>query len=203
MSPSVPHPSVPHPSVPHNEPGDVGPSMRRRRLAAGLTLDQLAEASGVSSAMISEVERSVKNPTVRLAYQIARALKCTLSELLDDGATHPVQVVRAAERRTFRDEESGVVRHGLSPELLRRGIELVLYEIPAHSSTGEMSANRPGILEHVVVLQGALTLVSGSERHRLVVGDGATYGPQTATEYRNDTVRSCRFLLCADSTRAL
>ncbi len=153
--------------------------------------------------MLSEVERSVKNPTVKLAYQIARALRCSLTDLLDDGQAQPVHVVRSQQRRTLKDGETGVVRHGLSPEFLRRGIELVLYELPKRSSTGEMSPNRAGILEHVVVLDGTLTLVLGGERLELEAGDGATYGPQTTTEYRNDTGRPCRFLLAGDATRAL
>lgn len=185
------------------EPGEIGPNVRRRRLAAGLTLEQLAEASGVSTTMLSEVERSVKNPTVKLAYQIARALRCSLTDLLDDGDGQPVHVVRAGQRRTLNDRETGVARHGLSPELLRRGIDLVLYELPKRCSTGEMGANRAGILEHVVVLDGTLTLVLGGDATVLEAGDGATYGPQTTTEYRNDKGRPCRFLLVADATRAL
>ncbi|MCC6781451.1 MAG: helix-turn-helix domain-containing protein [Planctomycetes bacterium] len=185
------------------EPADIGPNVRRRRLAAGMTLEQLADASGVSTAMLSEVERSVKNPTVKLAYQIARALRCSLTDLLDDSDAQPVLVVRAAKRRTLNDRETGVVRHGLSPELLRRGIDLVLYELPRRSTTGELGANRAGILEHVVVLDGTLTLVLGGEATVLETGDGATYGPQTTTEYRNDKARPCRFLLVADATRAL
>lgn len=168
-----------------------------------MTLDQLAEASGVSTAMLSEVERSVKNPTVKLAYQIARALRCSLTDLCEGDSLQPVHLVRAAQRRSLHDAESGVVRHGLSPELLRRGIDLVLYELPKGSTTGEMSPNRAGILEHVVVLDGTLTLVLGGERHLLGSGDGITYGPQTTTEYRNERARVCRFLLCADATRAL
>ena len=68
-----------------SDPADLGSNVRRRRLARGLTLDQLACASGVSPTMLSEVERSVKNPTVKLAYQVARALGCSLSDVLDAG----------------------------------------------------------------------------------------------------------------------
>lgn len=185
------------------EPADIGPNIRRRRMRAGLTLEQLATDSGVSVAMLSEVERSVKNPTVKLAYQIARALGCSLSDLLEDGEPSPVQVIRGDDRRTLLDAETGVARHALSPEFLRRGIELVLYEIPKRQSTGEMSPNRAGILEHVFVLEGRLTLVLGEQRLELAAGDGATYGPQVTTEYRNESSRTCRFLLCGDATRAL
>ena len=184
------------------EPGDIGASIRRRRHDLGLTLDQLAEASGVSPTMLSEVERSVKNPTVKLAYQIARALSCSLTDLLEEGPPQGASVVRASERRSLVDPESGLERHGLAPELLRRGIELAHYVLPAGESAGEMAANRSGIVEHVYVTRGSLTLVLGGSAERLAEGDGATYAPQQSVEYRNDGRGRCEFLLVSDASRA-
>jgi transcriptional regulator with XRE-family HTH domain len=182
-------------------PDQIGENVRRRRLARGVTLEQLAEQSGVSPAMISEVERDLKNPTVRIAYQLARALGCTLTELLEDGTPTP-RVVRAAERRTLIDAETGVERHGLSPEMLRHGLDLVWYVVPPGETVGAMTANRPGILEHLTVVRGTLTLLLGRERHRLRVGDGITYGPQATIEYRNQGRGTCEFMLVADTRRA-
>jgi len=183
-------------------PGDIGASIRRRRLALGMTLEALAEASGVSTTMLSEVERAVKNPTVRLAYQIARALRCSLTDLLEEDPGHPVTIVRAAERRTLIDPATAVERHGLSTELLKRGLEVVWYVIPVGQSAGEMAPNRPGILEHLTVVRGTLALRLDQERHSLAKGDSVTYGPQVATEYENGGVEPCEFLLLSDSSRA-
>ena len=183
-------------------PGDIGTSIRRRRLALEMTLEGLADASGVSTTMLSEVERAVKNPTVRLAYQIARALHCSLTDLLEEDPGHPVAIVLAAERRTLIDPETAVERHGLSTELLKRGLEVVWYVIPVGASAGEMAPNRPGILEHLTVLQGTLTLRLGQERHSLSRGDSVTYGPQVATEYENEGAEPCEFFLLSDSSRS-
>lgn len=184
-------------------PADIGANVRRRRLALGRTLEQLASSSGVSATMLSEVERSVKNPTVKLAYQIARALDCSLTDLLEeDGAPAP-SIVRADERVALVEPETGVERHALSPDMLRRGLELVLYSIPPTSSAGEMPPNRPGILEHVTVLRGTLELVLGGEVYELAEGDGMTYSPQTTVEYRNSGDEKVEFHLVSDATRAV
>ena len=45
----------------------------------------------------------MKNPTVKLAYQVARALGCSLTDLLEDDGAPPPRVVRAAERRSLVD----------------------------------------------------------------------------------------------------
>ena len=167
-----------------------------------MTLETLAAAAGVSVAMLSEVERGVKNPTVRLAWQVARALGCSLTELLDEPEAPPVRVVRAAAQRRLIDPETGIERAGLSTELMRRGLEVARYRIPAGQSTGAMPANRPGVLEHVVVLRGRLTLRLGEEIHELGAGDNVTYGPQTEVEYRNDGRSACEFVLLSDAGRA-
>jgi transcriptional regulator with XRE-family HTH domain len=185
-----------------SHPAEIGANVRRRRQHLGLTLEELAEASGVSPTMLSEVERSLKNPTVKLAYQIARALGCSLTDLFEDEGAPPPVVIRAANRRSLVDAESGVERHALSPDMLRRGLELVWYVLPAGTSAGEMPPNRSGILEHVTVISGTLTLLLGGEAQQLRKGDGITYGPQTSVEYRNAGRSTCEFLMLSDSTRA-
>lgn len=59
---------------------EIGPSVRRWRHVRGLSLAGLAAASGVSRTMLSEIERGRKQPTVRIAYQIACAFDCSLTE---------------------------------------------------------------------------------------------------------------------------
>lgn len=183
------------------EAPDIGHQIRRRRQDLGLTLDALAAASGVSATMLSEVERSVKNPTVRLAWQIARALDCSLTDLLEEPGGTPTRIVRAADRRTLVDPETGVTRHGVSSDLLHHGLEVAWYELPAGAGTGEMSPNRPGVLEQVIGITGRLRLRVGDEETDLGPGDSVIYGPQTVVEYRNPGRSACEFLLLSDRSR--
>ena len=179
----------------------IGPCIRQRRKDLGLTLERLATDSGVSVTMLSEVERSVKNPTVKLAWQIARALDCSLTDLLDEEAPATMTVLKAADRRVLVDPETGVERHGVVTELLQRGLEVATYRLPRGSSTGAMAPNRPGVLEHVVVLAGNLTLEVGGDAVNLRKGDHVTYEAQSVVEYRNDGARACDFLLLSDRSR--
>jgi transcriptional regulator with XRE-family HTH domain len=179
---------------------NIGPNIRRRRQALGLSLDALAQASGVSSTMLSEVERARKNPTVKLAYQIALSLGCSLTELLDDSHAASVSLVRASERRTLLDPDTGVVRHGLRPGLL--DLEVAWYELPPHQSSGQMGPNRAGVVELITVLEGRAQVVLGGEVHTLEAGDSISYGPQATTEYVNPSDAPARLLLIADRSKA-
>src|SRR5436309_7078621 len=77
----------------------VGPRIRALREAMDLSLRDLAERSGVSAPMLSQVERRETSPTLQVAARIAAGLELRLSQLLrldEDGA---VSIVRRGERR--------------------------------------------------------------------------------------------------------
>jgi XRE family transcriptional regulator, regulator of sulfur utilization len=64
-----------------------------------LSLRDLADKSGVSAPMLSQVERGETSPTLAVAERIAGGLELSLSQLLRLDETDGVSVVRAAERR--------------------------------------------------------------------------------------------------------
>src|SRR5437667_12731743 len=77
----------------------VGARVKALREAMDLSLRDLAERSGVSAPMLSQVERGETSPTLQVATRIAAGLELRLSQLLrldEDGA---VTIVRRAERR--------------------------------------------------------------------------------------------------------
>src|SRR4051795_12687396 len=76
----------------------IGTRVRALREAMRLSLRDLAERSGVSAPMLSQVERGETSPTLSVAARIAGGLDLSLSQLLrlDEGGT--VTVVRAADR---------------------------------------------------------------------------------------------------------
>lgn len=180
---------------------EIGPNVRRRRQALGMTLETLAEKSGVSAAMLSEVERALKNPTVKLAYQIARALGCTLTELIGEEPAPQVAITRARDLRTLVDPASGVRRTGQRSDLLNRHLEIAWYTLPKGQATGEMAANRPGLVEQILVISGKLTVVLSDEPHRLGPGDSVTYGVQSTNYVNESESEDCTFLLLSDSSR--
>src|SRR3954464_519974 len=77
----------------------IGPRVRALRVAMDLSLRDLAERSGVSAPMLSQVERGETSPTLAVAARIASGLDLRLSQLLrlDEGGT--VTVVHPPDRR--------------------------------------------------------------------------------------------------------
>lgn len=161
------------------------------RLARHWTLKELAERSGVSVGMLSEVERGGKNPTVRLAYDIAQAFGCSISALLEG----PLGAA------LLDDPESGVRRESHKNPLLHGRLEVVIYTLQPGAATGAMAPNQAGTLETVVVLDGELELRLDDAERRLTVGASWGHGVHT-TEYANPSSEDdCRFLVLVDTSR--
>ena len=103
----------------------IGPRIRALRDAMELSLRDLADRSGVSAPMLSQVERGETSPTLAVAARIASGLELTLSQLLrlDEGAT--VAIVRAGDRRPgTSDPRSGHQAEILTPPLPGQRAEL-------------------------------------------------------------------------------
>src|SRR6266480_7769218 len=77
---------------------EVGNRVRALREAMGYSLRDLAERSGVSAPMLSQVERGETSPTLAVAAKIAAGLELSLSQLLRLDEGDGVVVVRARER---------------------------------------------------------------------------------------------------------
>src|SRR3954468_16487383 len=112
----------------------IGPRIRALRDAMDLSLRDLAERTGVSAPMLSQVERGETSPTLSVAGRIATGLDLSLSQLLRLDEGEGVSVVRKAERRA-----GGSKRHAyeiLTPPLPGQRAELSAHVLQAGASTG-------------------------------------------------------------------
>src|SRR2546421_9018512 len=110
-------------------PSTLGPRVRALREAMDLSLRDLAERSGVSAPMLSQVERGETSPTVQLAARIASGLELRLSQLLrldEDGA---VSIVRRSERRKGPRSAKGHTYEILTPPLPGQRAELSCHRL--------------------------------------------------------------------------
>lgn len=108
----------------------IGIRVRKLRLEKGLTLDDLAAASGVSRAMISRIERAEASPTASLLARICAALGLSLSAFFaDEGQASPL--ARRQDQQVWRDPETGYLRRSVSPPGTASDIDIVEVEFPS------------------------------------------------------------------------
>ena len=151
---------------------NLGANIRRRRQEIGLTIAELASQTGFSKGYISQVERSLVNPSLMALGKIAESLKAPVTFFLNNQAEREEEyckVVLANERKTLKYPHSDVRYRLLTPDL-RRKVEFVYVREPAGTISGREPFQHEGE-EVIYVISGTLEYSVGDQKHILRKGD--------------------------------
>jgi XRE family transcriptional regulator, regulator of sulfur utilization len=167
---------------------DIGPRVHALRDAMGLSLRDLAQRSGVSAPMLSQVERGETSPTLQVAARIAAGLELSLSQLLrlDEGGA--VTVVRRSERRKGPGAARGHRYEILTPPLPGQRAELSRHTLAAGAKTGgagDPPMHEPGSRETALVESGKVALLCDGVRYELAAGDCVTFDADLSHHFEN------------------
>lgn len=167
---------------------------RELRAARGLTLETLAERSGVSRSMISLIERGESSPTAVLLERLATALNVPLASLFEVPGSEPEPVARRADQTRWRDPASGYVRRNVSPAGFPSPIRIVEVEFPAGARVAfDTGARDAAVHQQVWVLEGAIDVWVGGDRHQLRAGDCLAFVLDRPTAFHNRTRKTARY----------
>jgi transcriptional regulator with XRE-family HTH domain len=179
------------------DPSALGARVKALREAAGLSLRDLSERSGVSAPMLSQVERGETSPTLTVAARIAAGLELRLSQLLrldEDGA---VTVVRASQRQRGANKRRGHSFEVLTSSQPGQRAELSRHTLAPGGATGaadDPPMHEPGSRETALVEHGSVVLVCDGQRHRLSAGDCVTFDADLPHHFENPTKRDAALL---------
>jgi transcriptional regulator with XRE-family HTH domain len=158
------------------QPPSVGRNIQRIRKRQQLTLGVLAERSGVSKAMLSQIESEKVNPTVATVWKIARGLEVELDELLK-GAEVPVRkflVARREEHTTLEGPDGAPRIEVLSPLAMAEDLEIYLLEFQ-RGAVLRSSPHAPQTEEYLTILEGRVRVRAGDKSSDLESGDFVIY----------------------------
>lgn len=177
-------------SAPDDNGGDVdiaavvGDNLRRLRTRNGLSLERLAKASGVSRAMLGQVELGQSTPTIAVLWKIARALNVPFSAFLAAPGEGGLRVLRGHRSKWLTSANGRFSCRALFPLDQPRREEF--YEIRlAAQSIEEADAHAPGTTENLVVAKGVLEILVGADWQRLETGDAVHFVADIPHTYRN------------------
>lgn len=169
----------------------VADSLRRLRTERRLSLDQLATASGVSRAALSQIEGARTNPTLGVLWKIAVGLAVPFQSLLGQDTERRCRILRASDSTSLRSADGRVESRLLSPAGAILGNEV--YELrfqPRGIQHSEPHAR--GTSETVLVLAGRLRITVDDETHELTAGDTIHFRADVSHVYSNQGPREAR-----------
>ena len=173
---------------------DLGGRIRLERLRRHLSLESLSSQSGVSSSMLSDIERGKKVPSVLVLDSIATALGTSLARLLEEEQQTKVSVLRHSEQEVIQDP-SGWERRILSPVLPGVEFEFMRTTIEPGVDAGVFLPHATGSREYVAVEEGTLQLTLNGTAYLLQAGDSIYYAGDCHHAFANPGERPCTYYL--------
>ncbi|EKU54961.1 MULTISPECIES: helix-turn-helix domain-containing protein [Acinetobacter] len=166
-------------------PPNVAEALKSLRTERGLSLSQTAELTGVSKAMLGQIELGKSSPTVATLWKIATGFNVAFSTFLEGGRAQT-----APEIHHFRDLpvfEQGHSGMRVSPliafdEQLRMDV-LKIELLPGASS--ESSPHEAGVIEHIIVFAGVLQLQLEGINHTVAAGESIRFHADIPHTYAN------------------
>jgi transcriptional regulator with XRE-family HTH domain len=141
------------------------------RAARGQTLDELAQASGVSRAMISRIERGESSPTAVVLGRLATGLGVTLSSLFAEVEGPVEPLLKASRQPVWQDPETGYIRRNVAPPGTGSPQEIVRVELPAGARVAYPAGSYANRDHHILLLSGRLRFENGDRVFDLEPGD--------------------------------
>jgi transcriptional regulator with XRE-family HTH domain len=184
-----------------DSPQDINSHLAERlrglRSERGLSLENLAERTGVSRSMISLIERGESSPTAVILDKLAAGLGVTLASLFATRhSPRAPPLARRADQYIWRDPESGYMRRNLSAPGFPSPIELVEVILPSGAriayDTGPRSV---GVSQQVWIIEGEIELTVGLDIYHLETGDCLSMRVDRPTSFCNRADRSARYIV--------
>lgn len=169
----------------------VAENLRRKRKARGMSLDDLARASGVSRAALSQVETVKTNPTVGLLWKIAVGLGVPFADLIGE-VKSGTSVLRRGDAQVLRSLDGKLESRPLTPAGASALVELYELRLSARS-THASEPHAPGTHEFIVVLSGSLRLHVEEEVLDLMAGDSVSFSADKPHSYENAGSSEARY----------
>lgn len=170
----------------------VGSHLKKLRAERSWSLDRAAQACGVSKAMLGQIERGESTPTISTLWKIASGFRVPLSRFLVPGG---VSLQRAAstpaELAHRHHDASGMIVTSLFPFDPTLGFEMFAIELPGGTHS-ESAPHAPGVVEHLVVLEGEMELFVDGGWQTLSSGDAVRFAADQPHAYRNHRQEAAR-----------
>jgi transcriptional regulator with XRE-family HTH domain len=151
----------------------IAGSLKVLRAARRLSMAELARASGVSKAALSQLESGKGNPTIETLCALAGVLEVPLGELIAQAPRRSVWVTRAEEGARI---SGAAVDARLMHRFWEAGASFEFYDLVVRAdAVQESAAHPPGVVEYLIVHEGELKTGPSGETVALGPGDFAGF----------------------------
>ena len=154
----------------------LGQTIIHYRKKEGLTIRQFAEQSGISTSLISQIERGQANPSLSVLELLAKALNVPLYTLFVNEINYETLISRKKSRKKiYRQDNNHIVNDVLTPDLMKTYIKLLMMELNPHTNTTDSHYVHSDKEEIAVITKGTAVVVLEGNEYVLDEGEKTLY----------------------------
>ena len=165
----------------------IGKKIIEYRRVKGLTIRDFSDETGLSTSLLSQLERDIGNPTLSALKAIATALDIPLFSLFIEEIDNESLILRKEDRRKIYDPDKNHILYDiLTPSPLKSNVELLLMNLKAHSETYGGFSKHEGE-EIAYILEGEAYIIFENEKFLLFEEDTIRILPSKKHKFENVT----------------
>jgi rhodanese-related sulfurtransferase/transcriptional regulator with XRE-family HTH domain len=168
----------------------IGANLRELRSRRSLSLDATARLTGLSRALLGQIELGINTPSVSAVWKIARAFDVPFAALLSAPGTVATALLRGASAKRLISADGRFSSRALFPFGEPRQAEFYELWLAGHGRE-DAEAHAPGTRENLVVTAGRLELDVGGQKHQLAKGDAIVFAADVPHVYLNPGHDEC------------
>lgn len=176
---------------------DIATRITQLRQQKNYTMAKLADITGITRSMISQVEKGEALPSLQTLSRIAEALGITLSSFFDmDSSVNRENdiIVRAGTNKRINMTGNDVWYNILTPSRTTP-MEFLLVEFPPGEE--EMTLFQHEGIEYFYVLEGELTITIDNVSYKISAGDSGSFDSSLPHYTRNESDKTAKFIIVA------
>lgn len=160
-------------------------TLKKLRKERGWSLDATAAATGVSKAMLGQIERGESSPTTAVLWKLATGFQVSVSSLMEPLPEIAADtVIRDANEIRYVPGDKGMAVAPLFPFEPRFGFDLMeLTFLPGYERLSE--PHEPGVIEHITLISGDMEILTDDIWHSLEKGQTIRFRGDRPHGYRN------------------
>lgn len=173
----------------------LGQTVMSYRKKSNMTIREFSEYSGISTSLISQIERNQANPSLSVLELISKALNVPLYTLFINDLDTDTLISRKKDRKKiYRQNNEHIVYDILTPDFMKAHIEVLMMDIKGNSNTTDSHYSHESKEELAVVMNGKIKVELNNKIYDLEEGDVVRIPPNMKHRFINDNKAEARVL---------
>jgi len=178
----------------------LGKKILESRKIKGMNIREFSKLTGLSTSLLSQIERGLANPSLNSLRSIAVALNIPLFTMFVNDIDHESLIMRKEDRKkVYRENSDHIVLDMLTPDYMKSNVDVLWALLNANSATtsGYMEHNKE---EFAIIMKGSVYVLMDDKEYLLNEGDTVRILPRMKHKFINKTDEKVEILFILTSS---